>query len=489
MAKIVKYCTECEEGFAEKFSFCPNCANELSAFEMKPLGDSVAEEAPVLEIPDEPVSDPPQPIQPEIIAREEVPTEALDEIPEAFEEPATETEETVFEPVSFESNMDEIEAESNDLKTEEAMVSAFTSDEEPAETVETNFESAEETSFDSKPLEETEVVYDDFQASVANESFQSAETNYSETAADIGYHITVIKEKNVKQRNALLLGSFFLVTMAALGGVVYNLFTHPLMVGAINDADLIALINLDEVPIDVEEPPKKKDDDDGGGGGGGGKKEETETSKGRLATQMEKPQFPPSSRAVKLTNPDIAITRATQGTIKRPPTDEPYGNPNSTSTLTSDGKGSGGGMGSGIGTGQGSGRGTGDGSGIGSGSGSGRGNGIGDGTGDGTGRSSPPPPPKPVTPSGPSVGLQILSKPRPGYTDSARTNNVQGTVMLRVTFLSNGRIGGVAPVKGLPHGLTQMAIAAARQIQFKPKLVNGQAVSVTKRIQYNFTIY
>jgi hypothetical protein len=61
--------------------------------------------------------------------------------------------------------------------------------------------------------------------------------------------------------------------------------------------------------------------------------------------------------------------------------------------------------------------------------------------------------------------------------------------MLTVTFLSSGSIGGVSAVKGLPNGLTEKAIAAAREIQFKPAMKNGQAYTVVKRIQYNFTIY
>ena len=44
MAKIVKYCGSCEEGFAEKFGFCPNCGSQLTAFEMNPLENKPAEE-------------------------------------------------------------------------------------------------------------------------------------------------------------------------------------------------------------------------------------------------------------------------------------------------------------------------------------------------------------------------------------------------------------------------------------------------------------
>lgn len=85
--------------------------------------------------------------------------------------------------------------------------------------------------------------------------------------------------------------------------------------------------------------------------------------------------------------------------------------------------------------------------------------------------------------------LMIVSKPRPGYTDDARINNVQGTVKLRVEFLASGRIGSVEPVHGLPDGLTEQAIEAARRIQFRPKQENGKPVTVTRQIEYTFSIY
>ncbi len=38
MGKIVKYCAACDESFAEKFGFCPNCGQVMTAFEMSPVG-------------------------------------------------------------------------------------------------------------------------------------------------------------------------------------------------------------------------------------------------------------------------------------------------------------------------------------------------------------------------------------------------------------------------------------------------------------------
>lgn len=85
--------------------------------------------------------------------------------------------------------------------------------------------------------------------------------------------------------------------------------------------------------------------------------------------------------------------------------------------------------------------------------------------------------------------LNILYKPRPVYTAQARTNNVQGSVVLRVVFLASGGIGNISPVSELPAGLTEKAIAAAKQMKFEPQIKNGRPVTVIKQVQFNFTIY
>jgi TonB family protein len=86
-------------------------------------------------------------------------------------------------------------------------------------------------------------------------------------------------------------------------------------------------------------------------------------------------------------------------------------------------------------------------------------------------------------------GLVICSKPRPGYTDAARADNLQGTVILRVTFLKNGGIGPISIEKGLPYGLTEQGIAAAQRISFLPKRINGLPETVVRHLEYTFSIY
>jgi len=85
--------------------------------------------------------------------------------------------------------------------------------------------------------------------------------------------------------------------------------------------------------------------------------------------------------------------------------------------------------------------------------------------------------------------LRIISKPRANYTDVARTNYVQGKVVLRVTFLADGQIGGISTISGLPDGLTEQAIKAAREIKFEPPMKDGKKITVTKPVEYTFTIY
>ena len=83
----------------------------------------------------------------------------------------------------------------------------------------------------------------------------------------------------------------------------------------------------------------------------------------------------------------------------------------------------------------------------------------------------------------------LLSKPEPGFTEEARKNNVMGTVKLRLVLAASGAVTNVSVVKGLPDGLTEKAIAAAKQIRFQPAQKDGRAVSQYAVIEYSFNIY
>ena len=85
--------------------------------------------------------------------------------------------------------------------------------------------------------------------------------------------------------------------------------------------------------------------------------------------------------------------------------------------------------------------------------------------------------------------LEIVLKSRANYTEEARKSDIQGTVLLLVTFSANGGINGVSVVKSLPLGLTEQAIAAARKLLFIPQKRDGVSVTVSKLVEYNFNLY
>lgn len=83
----------------------------------------------------------------------------------------------------------------------------------------------------------------------------------------------------------------------------------------------------------------------------------------------------------------------------------------------------------------------------------------------------------------------IITKPAPGYTQVARQNQIMGTVVLRCVFSSYGAVTNIHMVSGLPDGLTEGAIVAARKIKFIPAIKDGHFVSMFFQLEYNFNLY
>jgi TonB family protein len=97
------------------------------------------------------------------------------------------------------------------------------------------------------------------------------------------------------------------------------------------------------------------------------------------------------------------------------------------------------------------------------------------------------PAPAPKKPDN-STRVTILEKPQPETTPEARRNQVTGTVILRVTFLPSGVVENIRTIVGLPFGLTQQAIEAARKIKFRPATLDGRPVQKEQQVEYNFNL-
>jgi TonB family protein len=88
-----------------------------------------------------------------------------------------------------------------------------------------------------------------------------------------------------------------------------------------------------------------------------------------------------------------------------------------------------------------------------------------------------------------SQRARVLAKPEPQYTEAARKAGVEGTVVLRGIFASDGELKHIFVVQALGYGLTTRAINAARQIKFEPALKDDRPVSMYIQLEYNFHLY
>ncbi|MEN3329965.1 MAG: hypothetical protein V7638_4772 [Acidobacteriota bacterium] len=227
-----------------------------------------------------------------------------------------------------------------------------------------------------------------------------------------------------------------------------------------------------------------------GGGGGGGREEAKPASFGKTPqASLEVPQIiPPDPKPPKINNPSLPVAATLNADPMLIPPDArvlPYGDPKSKSTDLSSGTGKGNGIGSGDGTGIGSGEGNGYGPGRGGNTGGGDFNAGGGGPGGGGGGDYS----RIFTGKDVTTKARLISKPEPQYTEDARKNQITGTVVLKVVFASNGSVQNIRTVSGLPYGLTERAIAAARQIKFTPATKDGHQVSMWMQLEYNFNLY
>lgn len=224
------------------------------------------------------------------------------------------------------------------------------------------------------------------------------------------------------------------------------------------------------------------------GGGGGGQNDLLPAQQGRppqpSPIPAPIPKFPPVKNAA-LPIAGIDIDPALWKHLPMPG----YGDPRSKSTVPSNGPGDGGGMGNSSGTGIGDGLGPGFGPGEGGNTGGGPKGPPGGGGPGGSDGNNPEDINRIYSTPQVTERARVLSKPEPQYTEDARRNQITGTVVLRAVFSRTGEVTNIRAVNALPFGLTEKAIAAARQIRFRPASKDGRPVNVHMQLEYNFNLY
>jgi TonB family protein len=251
-----------------------------------------------------------------------------------------------------------------------------------------------------------------------------------------------------------------------------------------DDLALLSLVDTTKMEVKMEKTKAAKEKITGGskpkpqkasGGGGGGRQQPTPPSKGVPPQMALTPQIVlPNPEPPKIKNPTLPVAMTTLGDPSLRMPKGTIGDPLGVPAPPSSGPGTGGGIGRSRGTGVGGG----DGGGVGA------GRGMNTGGGDpnlGGGRS--------IEPMTASLRPTILYREKAKYTEEARQNKVQGTVMLQVVFHVNGSITDIKVIRGLPDGLTEKAIEAAKKIRFNPAVKNGSPVSVRGQLEFNFNLY
>jgi hypothetical protein len=220
MAKIVKYCSACDEGFAEKFVFCPNCGQGLTAFEMKPVVENLA-------------------LVPEVVAIAEAPKVV------AFEEVIEIKALEIPTPIAIETPTETFSFIAPDLPLQENIEYKFIATEDSVEIL---------------PLEEKPVVIAApiVIEQVTKDEFLEKETyGYIKTPAVSEYRPTFVEDKNGGIRGMLLTGALVLVTTIACGGWLYSLFARQLDVASLEEQVFVPNILSEVATIDEKEELEK----------------------------------------------------------------------------------------------------------------------------------------------------------------------------------------------------------------------------------------
>ena len=85
----------------------------------------------------------------------------------------------------------------------------------------------------------------------------------------------------------------------------------------------------------------------------------------------------------------------------------------------------------------------------------------------------------------PPKGLQM---PDPDYSEAARIDKFQGTLLVGVVVASDGKPRDVWVVRPLGHGLDEKAVDAVKAWIFAPAMRNGNAVSTVVSVEVSFRL-
>jgi periplasmic protein TonB len=80
----------------------------------------------------------------------------------------------------------------------------------------------------------------------------------------------------------------------------------------------------------------------------------------------------------------------------------------------------------------------------------------------------------------------VIHKVAPEYTDQARQQHIEGTVILYTKVGTDGQAHDIRVIRKLGYGLDEKAVECLEQWRFKPGMKDGEAATVPATVEINF---
>jgi TonB family protein len=87
-----------------------------------------------------------------------------------------------------------------------------------------------------------------------------------------------------------------------------------------------------------------------------------------------------------------------------------------------------------------------------------------------------------------TIPPEIVARVPAEYTETARAQGIEGTVVLMVLVRRDGSVGDISISKSLEESLDQSALAAVKEWEFVPATRGGRAVEVVVQIEIEFKL-
>ncbi|HUI79022.1 MAG TPA: energy transducer TonB [Bryobacteraceae bacterium] len=87
-----------------------------------------------------------------------------------------------------------------------------------------------------------------------------------------------------------------------------------------------------------------------------------------------------------------------------------------------------------------------------------------------------------------SAAPRVRHKVDPEYTDEARNQHSQGTVVLYTKIGTDGRARDIKVIRPLGHGLDEKAVECLAKWEFEPGMRDGVPVETPASVEINFLL-